>query len=143
GEFLSMENASYYALSKECNEKEGAGLISDKAFALTLGNIKLMELCYCPFGKTCSVCDKKRLYRLTDENGRVFPVRRYISADGSCKFEVYNCADLVGKGVKGAGRLADFTIVAEKAALISARTEEEQKAVLGACTSGHLKRGVL
>ncbi|MBR2442183.1 MAG: U32 family peptidase, partial [Clostridia bacterium] len=41
GEFLSMENASYYALSKECNEKEGAGLISDKAFALTLGNIKL------------------------------------------------------------------------------------------------------
>lgn len=141
--FLSLENASYYAFSKECNEKEGIGLVSDKSFALAVGNIKLMELCYCPFGKTCSVCDKKEVYMLTDENGRIFPVRRHISADGACRFEVYNCADLIGQGVKGAGRLADLTLIKEKTALLCARTEEEQKTVLGACTSGHLKRGVL
>lgn len=141
--FLSLKNATYYALSKESNEKEGAGLASDKAFALTAGNIKLMDLCYCPFGKTCSVCDKKEVYKLTDENGRVFPVRRYISADGACRFEVYNCADLVGRGIKGAGRLMDLTLIKEKSALLLAETEEEQKQVLGACTSGHFKRGVL
>ncbi len=141
--FLSLDNASYYTLSKECNEKEGVGLVSDKAFALTVGNIKLMELCYCPFGKTCSVCDKKEVYNLTDENGRVFPVRRYLAADGNCRFEVYNCADLVGRGVQGAGRFADLTLIEKKAALLSAKTEEEQKRVLGRCTSGHLKRGVL
>jgi hypothetical protein len=142
-EFLSLENASYYALSKEGNEKEGGELLSDKAFALSIGNIKLMELCYCPFGKTCSICDKKEVYHLTDENGRAFPVRRYLSADGACRFEVYNCADLVGRGIKGGGRLADLTLVEEKSALLNAGTEEEQKQVLGACTSGHLKRGVL
>ncbi len=141
--FLSLENAAYYAISKEANEREGAALLSEKAFALSLGNIKLMELCYCPFGKTCSACDKKGVYTLTDENGRAFPVRRYLSADGACRFEVYNCADLIGQGIEGAGRLADLTLIEEKTALLMADTDEEQKELLQNHTSGHLKRGVL
>ena len=102
-----------------------------------------MDLCYCPFGKTCAVCDKKDVYRLTDENGRVFPVKRYVAANGECRFEVYNCADLVGQGVKNAGKLYDFTLIKEKALAISAATEEEQKKIYAQYTSGHFNRGVL
>ena len=102
-----------------------------------------MELCYCPFGKTCSICDKKAVYNLTDEGGRVFPVRRYIASDGACRFEVYNCADLIGVGVKNAGQLLDLTLVQNKALAVSAKNDEtEQKKVYNTYTSGHYKRGV-
>lgn len=135
---------AYYALSKELNEKEGEKLCGDRSFALSSGNIKLMDLCYCPFGKTCGVCDKKFVYHLTDEGGRVFPVRRYLSADGNCRFEVYNCADLIGVGVNGAGKLLDVTLAPDKAAAIEARADEnKQKQVYGNYTSGHIRRGVL
>ena len=66
-----------------------------------------MDLIYCPFSKTCEKCDKKSVYKLTDENGRVFPIRRYLSAEGSCRFEVFNCADLIGKGLKNCGKLLE------------------------------------
>ena len=140
---LEEDNVSYYAVSKEANGEEIKDLIGDKAFALSSGNIKLMELCYCPFGKTCSICDKKAVYNLTDEGGRVFPVRRYIASDGACRFEVYNCADLIGVGVKNAGQLLDLTLVQNKALAVSAKNDEtEQKKVYNTYTSGHYKRGV-
>ena len=141
--FLGLENATYYAVSKEANTREGTELISEKAFILSYGNIKLMDLLYCPFGKTCKQCDKKDIYSLTDENGRVFPVRRYISANGSCRFEVYNCADLIGNGIGGAGKLVDLTVTQEKACASFANTEEKQKEIYTNYTSGHFKRGVL
>ena len=135
---------AYYALSKELNEKECALLVSEKAFLLSSGNIKIMDLCYCPFGKTCAKCDKKEIYTLTDENGRIFPVRRYIAANGECRFEVYNCADLVGLGVKGMGKLLDLTLVTDAKTAVQAKDGEiEQKKVYKNCTSGHYKRGVL
>ncbi len=117
----------YYAISKEANERELLRLIGKNAFVLTAGNIKMMELCYCPFGKSCKSCDRKDHYTLTDENGRKFPVRRYLGGNGNCRFEVYNCAELVGLGVKGGGKLFDLTL----------KTEYDSH------TSGHLKRGVL
>ena len=80
---------------------------------------------------------------LTDENGRAFPVRRYLAADGGCRFEVYNCADLVGSGLKNTGRLLDLTLVKDKQAAAKALTEEEQKEIYENYTSGHFKRGVL
>ena len=143
-ELLQDERVAYYTISKEANAEEAAALRGEKAFALASGGIKIMELCYCPFGKTCKVCDKKRVYTLTDENGRVFPVRRYLAADGSCRFEVYNCAELIGKGVKGAGQLLDLTLVADKEQAIAAKNDEQaQKTVYKNHTSGHYKRGVL
>lgn len=141
--FLKEENAAYYAISKEVNTQEGNALAGENAFVLSAGNIKIMELCYCPFGKTCGVCDKKEVYTLTDENGRAFPVRRYLAAGGGCRFEVYNCADLVGLGLKNAGRLLDLTLVKDKQAAAKALTEEEQKEIYENHTSGHFKRGVL
>ncbi len=140
---LDYDCVAYYAISKEANMQEASALVSDKAFVLSSGNIKVMDLCYCPFGKTCSACDKKPVYMLTDENGRVFPVRRYLSAGGACRFEVYNCADLIGQGVPCAGKLLDLTLVSDKEGASEADTDEKQKGIYEKYTSGHLKRGVL
>ena len=140
---LDYDCVAYYAISKEANMQEASALVSDKAFVLSSGNIKVMDLCYCPFGKTCSACDKKPVYTLTDENGRVFPVRRYLSAGGACRFEVYNCADLIGQGVPCAGKLLDLTLVSDKEGASEADTDEKQKGIYEKYTSGHLKRGVL
>jgi len=141
--FLKEKNAVYYAISKEINDREGAGLSCENAFVLTSGNVKLMDLCYCPFGKTCANCDKKDVYLLTDENERVFPVRRFIAANGDCRFEVYNCADLISSGLTGVGRLYDLTLTKDKQKVLNANTEEQQKACYKNYTSGHFKRGIL
>lgn len=141
---LNDSTVAYYAVSKELNQKEGGDLASDKAFALSSGNIKIMDLCYCPFGKTCNQCDKREIYGLTDENGRVFPVIRYLSADGNCRFEVYNCADLVGVGMQGVGKLLDVSLLPNKGMAVEAKDSEiKQKQIYKNCTSGHYKRGVL
>lgn len=126
-ELTRYTDISYYAISKELTEEEQCALSGDKAFALTGGVLKLMDLCYCPFGKTCAKCDRRWLYALTDEDGREFPVRRYQSADGACRFEVYNCAHLACEIPKNAGRLFDYSL-----------NQEQTK-----YTSGHSKRGVL
>ena len=134
----------YYALSKELNERETGELTSENAFVLSSGSIKLMDLCYCPFGKTCASCDQKGTYTLTDESGRAFPVRRYKGANGDCRFEVYNCADLISTGVNGGGKLLDLTLIKDKRVAIIAKDNiDEQKKVYQNYTSGHYKRGVL
>ncbi len=139
-----IDEVAYYALSKEGNGAEIRALVGEKAFVLSLGDIKLMDLCYCPFGRSCSICDKRDVYRLTDENGRVFPVRRYRGADGTCRFEVYNCANLVGKGIERCGRLLDLSTQENPSRAVAAREDEEkQKALYAKYTSGHYKRGVL
>lgn len=136
--------AKYVALSKELNENEAKALAGGRVFVLSTGNIKIMDLCYCPFGKTCAKCDKKQIYLLTDENGREFPVRRWISANGDCRFEVYNCANLVSKGVTGAGKLIDVSVLEDNGLYVAVKdSEEEQKFIYETYTSGHLKRGVL
>ncbi len=142
--FLSLENASYYMISKELNETESKNLASARAFMLSSGDIKLMDLCYCPFGKTCGSCDKKSTYLLTDEQGRVFPVRRVVDGGGICRFEVYNCAHLIGAGVKGVGKVVECVLTADKISAWKAINDENlQKTVYKKYTSGHAKRGVL
>lgn len=141
---LNACNLAYYALSKELNDVEAKFLIGEGAFVLSSGNIKIMDLCYCPFGKTCAVCDRRDVYRLTDESGRIFPVRRYLAADGSCRFEAYNCADLIGVGMENAGRLLDLTLLNDCQSAIQAKDDEtRQKRIYTKYTSGHFKRGVL
>ena len=81
---------------------------------------------------------------MTDEQNRVFPTRRYLDGKGNCRFEVYNCADLIGLGIKNAGKIADFTLVIDKSVAYSTLTDENaQKNVYKNYTSGHAKRGVL
>ena len=138
------DDVEYYAVSKELSEKEIEGLTSTKSFILSSGDIKIMDLCYCPFGKSCARCDKKECYRLTDENGRVFPVRRYVDAGRNCRFEIYNCASLVGRGLVGVGNLIEITMQEEKALAVQAANDEgKQKKLYVNYTSGHMKNGVL
>lgn len=143
-ELLQEDNLAYYTLSKEGNEKELSCLIGEKAFVLSSGDLKLMDLCYCPFGKTCSACDRRSMYTLTDENGRAFPVRRYLDGVGACRFEVYNCAKLVGRGIKGAGQLLDCTLTQDLSQALALKDDEErQKQAYSQRTFGHFNRGVL
>ncbi len=103
-----QKRADYFVLSKELSVSEQWALSAENAFALAGGAVKLMDLCYCPFGKTCASCDKKSVYFLTDEAGRKFPLRRYRTA-GGCRFEVFNCARLsVAGGTPSA--LTDETV---------------------------------
>lgn len=143
-ELLQRSSVSYYAISKETNEEEQAALVGDKAFVLSSGDIKLMDLCYCPFGKSCAACDKKEVYFLTDEAGREFPVRRYVDGGKNCRFEVYNCARLVGNGAKNTGKLLDLSVTKERTQAVDrANDVQKQKELYKNYTSGHFKRGVL
>lgn len=103
---LSECKSDYIALSKELTLSEAEGLSAENAFYLTAGDIKVMDLIYCPFEKKCSDCDKRNIYNLTDESGRKFPLRRYKLSD--CRFEVYNCAQLISDAQTG--KLYDLTL---------------------------------
>lgn len=104
---LSGVKARYACLSKEITVAEANALAGENIFYLASGNIKVMDLVYCPFGKKCQSCDKRREYTLTDGDGRKFPLRRYETSE--CRFEVYNCADLKSEG-SNAGKLVDKTL---------------------------------
>ncbi len=137
-ELLKEETLAYFALSKELEREELAAFASEKAFSLSSGNLKVMELCYCPFEKTCVGCDKKSRYDLTDENGREFPLRRY-RVGGACRFEVYNCADLVGES-GNLGQLLDLTLLQEpKEGVEVADDIIKQKKFYQKYTFGHTK----
>ncbi|MDE7453680.1 MAG: U32 family peptidase [Clostridia bacterium] len=104
---LAGVEAKYTCLSKELTIAEADALSQNNVFYLSGGNIKVMDLIYCPFEKKCSTCDKRKTYTLTDGEGREFPLRRYVT--GECRFEVYNCADLVTNGAK-CGKIYDLTL---------------------------------
>ena len=107
---LANCNAKYICLSKELTATEADELSAPNAFYLSDGNIKVMDLIYCPFEKRCQECDRRELYTLSDGDGRKFPLRRYRTSE--CRFEVFNCADLSGSKPK-AGKLTDKTILKE------------------------------
>ncbi len=132
--------AEYFALSKELSASEQRALAAEGAFVLTLGSVKVMDLCYCPFGRTCKTCDKRGEYRLTDEAGRSFPLRRYRTGAKYCRFEVYNCVPLAGTDV-GAGALVDASCRSDGKFLVS-RAHTPEGALDGA-TRGHTERSML
>lgn len=155
-EAIRESSVSYYVLSKEISKNEQEALIGTatksvrkQAFVLALGGIKLMDLCYCPFGRTCGVCDKRNEYTLTDENGRAFSVRRYKDGSGECRFEIYNCASLIGVAAKNAGRIIDASTKKDENAIKGAnlrgilRNEETQKALFSPYTYGHVRNSVI
>ena len=132
--------AEYFALSKELSAREQGALAAEGAFVLTLGSVKVMDLCYCPFGRTCKTCDQRGEYRLTDEAGRSFPLCRYRTGGKYCRFEVYNCVPLAGCDV-GAGALADASCRTDSKYLVS-RAHMPEGALDGA-TKGHTERSML
>ena len=135
---LEEERPSEIALSKELSERELENIRSRREgfFAFAGGSIKVMELGHCPFGKTCSVCDRRSCYCMIDEGGRKFPLLR--SENSSCRFEVYNSANLVSE--LAGDRLFDFCALPdrEKQAYLFSN---DLKAAVSERTSGALKRG--
>ncbi len=132
--------ADYIVLSKELTFSEQKKLGVANAFALSAGNIKVMDLIYCPFGRRCGECDRRAKYTLTDENGRKFPVRRYQTS--LCRFEVFNCVNLVG--VSPVGTFLDCTLEDECNKTVSVCADEEkQRELYIKFTHGHGNSPVL
>lgn len=130
-----------YVVSKELNAIEQLACESENAFVLQCGALKLMDFAYCPFEKTCKTCDRRNWYHLTDEDGRVFPVRRYQLS--SCRFELLNCHSLVN-APRGGSVLIDLTGVEHPQAVLSARGDvAELKGIFGSFTAGHEKNSVI
>ena len=141
--FLNADFVAYYAISKELEKSDAQALASGKSFVLASGGLKLMDLIYCPFEKSCKTCDKRGRYALKDENGREFPVRRYYFEDGGCRFELYNCAAYIGE-TKGENRLCDFTVERDiNTALSLLGKTQEEKNYYGKYTFGHTKNNPL
>ena len=90
---VKRAGAKYFTLSAELSLREQNALAAEGGFALSSGDIKVMELCYCPFSRACGTCDRRDLYTLTDEEGRRFPMRRY-RVSGDYRFELFNCSPL-------------------------------------------------
>ena len=133
----ACERADYVALSKELTLHEQDALAAKGTFALRAGEIKVMDLCYCLFGKTCASCDKRARYTLTDEAGRAFPLRRYRAGDG-CRFEVYNCAPLAA-GTGKPSALADCSL----GDLTAAACARDPEGKIAGATRGHAARSLL
>lgn len=137
---VNLCTAEYIALSKELTVAEQKALSRANVFALASGDIKVMDLIYCPFGKRCADCDKKPNYILTDENGRNFPLRRYKTS--VCRFEVFNCANLVG--VSPVGTLLDCTVCGNTQKLVKiAGDGQAQMQYFKNYTRGHANSPVL
>lgn len=138
---LSLCPADYIALSKELTTAEAKPLARENTFYLTAGDIKVMDLIYCPFGKSCGQCDKRGIYTLTDENGRAFPMRRYEVS--GCRFELFNCARLVSEN-NFTGALYDLT-TCENPAEVQTQLNDTKalKAHFKNYTKGHTENPVL
>lgn len=97
----------YMCLSKELIKEETIPLSRSNTFYLTFGDIKVMDIIYCPFGKKCSTCKVQELSYLEDDAKRVFTLKRYKSDD--CRFELYNCSTLIAEN-DFTGRIFDCSI---------------------------------
>ncbi len=135
-------SCKYVALSKELTTDEAQKISLNNSFYLTCGALKVMDLIYCPFEKKCASCDKRRLYSLTDDSGRIFTLRRYVT--GECRFELYNCVPLAAN-VKYTGKLLDCTLENRAQSLIEIADNSDavRSYFKGNYTRGHSDRPVL
>lgn len=137
---LSLAEAKYICLSKEITISEAAPLARGNTFCLSAGDIKVMDLIYCPFSRTCRTCDRRERYTLSDDAGRAFPMRRYVC--GECRFELFNCVPLAAVQ-NFTGTLCDCTISDARAVSALSGDGEGLKNYFRKYTSGHIKNPVL
>ncbi|MBQ8178242.1 MAG: U32 family peptidase [Clostridia bacterium] len=131
--------ADEVAFSKELSLRE----IQDTkgvecGFTFVRGDIKVMELGYCPYGKKCNGCKVKTLSTLTDYAGREFTLRRIKLS--RCYFEVYNPMELI---YEETGRVI-YNFVLHKGKAFEDRyyASEKEYRNIAKTTSGHLKKPV-
>lgn len=141
-DYLIKEGVADACFSKELSVSELSDLFKvANARVLSGGVIKLMSLCYCPFGRKCSDCNKPNVFTLKDENNRIFKVRRYKLS--SCRFEIYNNALLYSKK-RFESEIYDFTTLsqAEKEKLSAVYFNNKKWELEIPYTSGNLTKGV-
>lgn len=132
---LLTEGAKIIAVSKELSLKEISDFGSN-IVVFTNGNIRLLELLYCPYGKNCKNCNRKDINELTDELGHKFFVRRYKIND-RCRFEIYNGSILNVKADIHGGKLINVVGLDENTRNSIINSEYEK------IYYGNLKKGVL
>ena len=124
---LKYEKLNEISLSKELNYGE---LSSLDGWTLTLGDIKIMTLIYCPFGKNCAECARGFRFKLKSDDGREFKVRRYRLGNTCALIEKY-----LNAGKKTGGGKSQEK---EKHAKNARENEENSKKI----TAGNLIRGI-
>ena len=135
---LLSEGAEAIVLSKELSFNEIKDF-SPQCCVFTRGNIRLMELLYCPFGKRCAACRRKNTFKLRDELGHEFTVRRY-KLNGRCRFEIYNDALLFADS--SYSQMINLVCIDDKLRQKVLSGDESLKNT-AKTTYGNLKRGVL
>lgn len=134
---IQASNFDAFVVSKELDHAEQRQVGGS---VLSVGSVKVMDLLYCPFHKNCKECNRNGFYRLKDEEGRIFLLRRYrLSA---CRFELFNCADLVALQLF-APAVYDFSTVEEQDRALRATKNESLKELFPSYTSGHSAHTVL
>ena len=121
------------AVSKELSLFEIDEIGFPSAFVFAGGRTRVMDLGHCPFGKTCSSCNRRTRYILRDEGKRAFPLLR--NERSVCRFALYNCMPM-RIDTPPSNRLFDF----------SASTDQEKESILlgkaGVFTAGASKKGI-
>ncbi len=139
---LSVKNARAYAndvvLSKELSTSAAREL---NGYYYSAGSIKVMDLCYCPFGKTCDKCNGED-YSILSDGERGFILRRVkLSA---CRFEVYNPYPLLTDGSdKQAFNFITLKSKQKIAILNSVLSPINAKNAFNVYTTGHSKKPLL
>ena len=135
---VNAKRESYdYCLSKELVLQKAK---SFDGFYYSAGSIKVMDLLYCPFNKTCNDC-KGADYSTLDD-GRKFILRRVKMTD--CRFEVYNPYPLLTQGTTK--QIFNFITLQKEqklAILENANEPLKAKAYLPNYTTGHSKKPLL
>lgn len=105
-EILKYENIYSVAPSKELSFLE-IDNFNYNFSVLNASKVQIMDLIYCPFGKTCNNCPYTDSIVIKDEENREFGVfRQKIS---SCQFKIYNLASVYSKKLDKFNTIYDLT----------------------------------
>ena len=130
----AAKKCSYYAYSSELTAREAAAI--GGGFYPGEGEVKVMDFIHCPYGGHCAGCSAPDIGKLTDEEGREFPIRRYKA--GRCAFALYNSRNISAKSTGSV--LCDYTLMREKEIYLdSARRASENEPH----TAGRSVKGVI
>lgn len=137
---------SPFVVSKELSLKDCKTLTAknNNAFIFYCGKTTLMDLIYCPLGKTCSKCYASDNMQLIDENNRAFSLRRYKIS--SCRFNVYNAYDLICPNALIENKvinLIGYDKQMRKLILDNLSNTDKLKKIIGNYTAGNLNKGIL
>ena len=124
-------------LSKELSVAEAKDL---PGYYYSAGALKIMDLIYCPFKKSCADCKRGYLFKMTDGE-REFLIRR-VKLNG-CRFEVYNVPLATANAKNPIVNLVTLPAEKKTAVLEAVGDKEKLKSLLKNFTTGHENKPLL